>query len=203
MDLHANSTAAFEQDILANEPTLRIYMQDADWRWFRYPFLREGETAEKHRAIADFLKQHGYRIAEVTLNFDDYAYNDPYSRCMTKGDEQAITWLRNSYLSRASAYVARGEEMSRLIYGREINYVMLLHIGGFETVMLPRLLDLLKQRGFKFVTLEEAERDPAYSEDPSLPSTAGTLLDQMMIAKHIPPIQRPDDTFSKLDKVCR
>ena len=86
MDLHANTPEAFEQDVLANEQALRESMGDGDWHWFRYPYLREGETLEKRRAVARFLKDQGYRVAQVTLNFDDCAYNDPYTRCVAKND---------------------------------------------------------------------------------------------------------------------
>src|SRR6185369_13497010 len=55
MDLHTNSVEAFEQDALANEPTLKATMGSGDWHWFRYPYLREGETIEKRHAIAAFL----------------------------------------------------------------------------------------------------------------------------------------------------
>src|SRR5262249_30222475 len=101
-DLHTNSLAVFEQDVLADEPILRELMADQDWHWFRFPYLREGETLEKHRDVMVFLKEHGYMVAEVTLSFGDYAYNDPYARCLAKNDTQAIEWMKDSYLSRAS-----------------------------------------------------------------------------------------------------
>jgi hypothetical protein len=50
---------------------------------------------------------------------------------------------------------------------------MLLHIGGFQTVMLPHLLELLKRWGFKLISPEEAESDPAYAFDPNLPRVWG------------------------------
>jgi peptidoglycan/xylan/chitin deacetylase (PgdA/CDA1 family) len=204
MDLHAHSVEAFEQDILANEATLQSFMGNQDLHWLRFPYLREGETVEKHNAIATYLKNRGYKVAEVTLSFDDYAYNDPYARCVAKNDEAAIEWMKASFLSRASEQIARGQEMSRQIYGRDIKHVMLLHIGGFETVMLPRLLGLLRDRGFKLVTLQEAESDPAYSIGPDLSSAGGgTLLQQMKIARHIPEIQHSEDPFTKLDALCR
>ena|SRR5881296_532039 len=44
----------------------------------------------------------------------------------------------------------------------------------------------LKQRGFKLITLQEAESDPEYVHDPDLPSRwDGTFLQQMMVAKHM------------------
>ena len=54
MDLNANSLQAFEQDFVADEPALRTFMPERSWHWLRFPFLREGDTVEKHHAIAAF-----------------------------------------------------------------------------------------------------------------------------------------------------
>ena len=204
MGLNSNSLNAFEQDLLADEPTLQKFMGDKDWHWLRYPFLQEGDTLEKHRGIAAFLNQHGYKVAEVTLSFGDYAYNEPYARCIAKNDQEGIEQLKQSYMSGAADSLAQGEKMSNLVYGRDIKHVMLLHIGAFETVMLPHLLDLLKQRGFKLITLQEAESDPAYASDPDLPSNwGGTFLQQMMLAKHIPLPVDSENRLAKIDALCR
>jgi hypothetical protein len=50
---------------------------------------------------------------------------------------------------------------------------MLLHVGGFETVMLPELFKLLKQKNFKLIPLEQAANDPAYRTDPQWPTRHG------------------------------
>jgi peptidoglycan/xylan/chitin deacetylase (PgdA/CDA1 family) len=204
MDLHTNSADAFEQEILADETTLKTYMGDGDWHWLRFPYLREGDTSEKYHAVRTFLKEHGYKVAEVTLSFADYAYNDPYARCLAKNDTKAIEWLKKSYINGATEDLSRGQEMAKQILGRDIKHIMLLHIGGFETVMLPELLELLKQRGFKLITLPEAASDPAYAIEPGLQSNwAGTFLDQLRIAKHIPEPQHSKDPSAELDALCR
>ena len=180
MDLHANTAEAFEQDVLANEPALRSLMGDRDWHWFRYPYLREGDTPEKYRAVRAFLSTNGYRVAQVTLDFNDYAYNDPYARCLARNDGDGIAWLKRSYVDRASQSITRGQDAARAIFGRDIPHVMLLHIGGFETVMLPRLLELLRERDFVLTTLEEAQADPAYATVPDRTGDwNGTLLHQL------------------------
>lgn len=179
-------------------------MGDQDWHWLRFPYLREGNTAEKHQAISTFLKEHGYKVAEVTLSFADYAYNEPYARCLAKNDTQAIEWLKQSYMDGAAGSLAQGEKLAELIYGHDIKHVMLLHIGVFETVMLPHLLDLLMQKGFKLITLQEAESDPAYAVDPDLAvAWGGTFLDQMRMAKKIPEPPHAPDPSAKLDALCR
>ena len=205
MSLDANSAEAFEHDIEGNEAELQTLMADNFWHWLRFPFLQEGDTAEKHKAVQDYLREHKYYVAEVSLNFDDYAYNDPYARCVAKNDTQSIEWLKQSYLSRAGESLTQGQQMSQALYGRDIKHVMLLHIGAFEMEMLPRLLELLKRRGFQLVTLQEAESDAAYAIEPALQANwDGPLLAQMMTARHLPiPAYSESNTFEKLSQLCK
>ena len=163
MSLTTNTAEAFEQDIAKNEPTLGQYGEVRDWRWFRFPYLEEGETVEKRRAIRAWLTEHGYRIAQVTLQFADYEWNDAYCRCRAKQDEAAIARLKQSYLDAAAEDIALGREEEQLVFGREIPDVMLLHETPFTTLMLPDLLDLLRKQGFSFESLSQVESDPAYS----------------------------------------
>ena len=207
MDLHANTAEAFEKDVLANEPMLQSLMGDRDWRWFRYPYLREGDTSEKYQAVRAALAKHKYRVAQVTLDFSDYAYNGPYARCLAAKDTAALEWLKQSYVERATASLTRGQDAARAIFGRDINHVMLLHIGAFETVMLPRLLELLQEKGFVLTTLEEAQKDDAYGKVPERQSNFnGTLLNQLRTAP--PPGTQPapsgnENLFQKLGTLCQ
>ena len=73
MDLHKNTAEAFLADVAANEPVLERLMGKEDWRWFRFPYLNAGETIEKRRAVEAALAQKGYRVAEVTIDFADWA----------------------------------------------------------------------------------------------------------------------------------
>ena len=204
MSLNDNTVEAFEKDISLNEPVLQSLMGNEDWHWFRYPYLWEGETLEKRNAVRAYLKDHGYRVAQVTLDFEDYAWNEPYARCAAKNDQKSIEWLKSSYLSTAGEYIEADRKMSIMLFGREIKHVMLLHLGGFDAVMLPQLLDLLKQKGFKLVTLEEAESDPAYQSNPNAAlKHGGTLLEQTMEARHLayPPVA--PKPMKDLDALCR
>jgi peptidoglycan-N-acetylglucosamine deacetylase len=115
-----------------------------------------------------------------------------------------MDWLKSSYLGVAAVYIALDQKMAGLVYGRDVKHVMLLHIGGFQTIMLPQLIELLKRRDFKFITLIQAERDPAYESDPDLPLRhGGTLLEQMMEAKHLKLPPHTDKPYKKLESVCR
>ena len=113
MDLNANPPEAFEREIEEDEPVLELVAaKDANWHWLRYPFLREGETVEKRRAVRAVLQAHQYRVAQVTLDWEDYMWNSAYARCVVKNDAKSIAWLRTSYLTTASAYLDAGRELA-------------------------------------------------------------------------------------------
>ncbi len=195
--------AEFEADIAKNEPLLTTLMAGQDWHWLRYPYLREGETLEKRHAVRGWLQQNGYQIAQVSLDFEDYLWNDPYARCVAKHDDKAIDFLRISYLSTADQYIVTFREVTHTLYGRDIPYVLLLHIGAFDAKMLPDLIALFRRRGFTFTTLPEAMKDPAYSEDPDVAlKYGGTFQEQVAAARHIkfPPNAKP---YKELEATCR
>jgi len=210
IDLEANTAEAFERDVEQNEPTLELLAKPGsgkpgnDWHWLRYPYLHEGDTVEKRRAVREYLTKRGYKIAQVTLDWEDYMWNSAYARCTAKNDKKSIEWLRTSYLSTASEFLDLGRAQAKLIYGHEINYVLLMHLGAFSSTIMPDALDLLKKKGFKLVTLEEAESDPVYQGDPDIGlHDAGTLLDQMMQLKQIKYPEHTEKPYKELQSVCQ
>src|SRR6266550_6507971 len=138
MNLNQHSLEEFEADIKRNQPILSKWMKDDDWHWFRFPFLAEGDTPEKRAGIRKFLAPRGHKIAAMTMSFGDYQWNEPYARCKSKGDEKAIALLQSSFLFAAEDSISYYREMSRALYGRDIPYVLLMHIGALDAEMLPR-----------------------------------------------------------------
>lgn len=72
LDLNAKPAEAFEREIEENEPSLELLAtKSGNWHWLRYPYLREGDTVEKRRAVRAYLQARGYRVAQVTLDWED------------------------------------------------------------------------------------------------------------------------------------
>jgi peptidoglycan/xylan/chitin deacetylase (PgdA/CDA1 family) len=137
MNLNQHALDQFEADVNRNEPLLGPRMRDQDWHWFRFPFLAEGDTPEKRAGIRGFLLEQGYRTAGVTMSFGDYQWNEPYARCRAKGDNQAIASLESSYLAAADESISYSRGLSQTLYGRDIAYVLLMHIGAFDAECCP------------------------------------------------------------------
>jgi peptidoglycan/xylan/chitin deacetylase (PgdA/CDA1 family) len=203
LDLNKESPEEFEAEVLRNEPMLRKLMGKGDWHWLRYPFLHEGDTVEKRRAVRAWLSAHGYKIAEVSMDFEDYLWNEPYARCAAKHDEPSIQKLHDSYLAVADQYYAVFRELAQLVYARDVKYVLLMHVGAFDARMLPELLALYRAKGVQFVSLQDALSDPVYREDPDIGEPAGgAFLELMMQKKQIkfPPNSKP---YKELEAMCR
>jgi len=146
---------------------------------------------------------HGYKIAEVNMEFEDYLWNAPYARCMDKHDDAAIGRLHDSYLSAADQFYGLFRQLSQMVYGREVKYVLLMHVGAFDAKMLPELLAFYRNKGVRFISLPSAISDPAYRDDPDIGAPhGGTLLELMMQKKKLgfPKNTKP---YKELDDLCR
>jgi hypothetical protein len=90
-----------------------------------------------------------------------------------------------------------------MVYGRDVKYVLLMHIGAFDAKMLPELLALYRTKGVRFISLPAAIADPAYKDDPDIgESTGGAMLELMMQKKKLkfPANSKP---YKELDAMCR
>jgi peptidoglycan/xylan/chitin deacetylase (PgdA/CDA1 family) len=160
----AATLAAWEADVEAGEPALATLMQGADWHYLRLPNLSDGTDKERHDGAFGYLGNHGYRIADVSVAFSDWVYTDAYARCVAKGDTASIEALKAQYLKGVDDGIAHMKAVSNRVYGRMIPQVLLTHIGGWSAVTLPEVLDRLDAAGARYVTLAQAQADPAYAQ---------------------------------------
>jgi len=205
-DFNETLPAQLIADIEADQPLLRTLMPapSDDWHWFRYPYLNEGDTLEKHRQVRSWLKANHYQVAEVTMDFEDYLWNEPYARCTAKNDIAALQQLHDTYLSSADQFITYYRALSKAVYGRDIPLILLMHVGAFDAHILPELLTLYRTRGFTFVTLPRAAADAVYAEDSDIAYTNGdTLTEQIAFKRGIPRPHHQGKPVAFLEGLCR
>ncbi|WP_158785527.1 hypothetical protein [Granulicella sp. L46] len=138
------------------------------------------------------------------MDFEDYAWNEPYARCVAKNDTAALQQLHDTYLSTADEFITYYRSLSKTVYGRDVPMVLLMHIGAFDAHMLPELLALYRARGFTFVSLPEAAADPIYTEDSDIAYKNGdTLTEQLAFKRGIARPQHEAKPFALLEALCR
>jgi peptidoglycan/xylan/chitin deacetylase (PgdA/CDA1 family) len=205
LNLNDPSTAleAWDTEVLQDEPLLKKEMGSADFHWLRFPNLSEGNTPEKKQGARRFLAERGYKIAGVTMSFADYAYNEPYARCVTGGDRSAVKQLEDSYLQEAAKHLDYAHQMSMALYGRDMPYILLMHVGALDAKLLPRLLEMYRQHGVSFISLQEAVKDPFYKNDLDLSlSPVPDTLEEAMQLRGLP-LPKRDPPAVNLATICR
>lgn len=204
---HANldtiGAEAFEDELVRNEPVLEALAGDTDWHWFRYPFLAEGQDRGVRRGAREALREHGYKVASVTMDFSDWAFNEPYARCRSNGDVAGVERLEALYLAAADEALAASRSLSGRLYGRDIPYVLLMHVGAFDALMLPRLLSLYQARGVRFVTLDEAMADPFYADDRDAADSPTPLTLENLATGAGVPLPDRSNVQAELAALCR
>jgi peptidoglycan-N-acetylglucosamine deacetylase len=176
------------------------------WKIYRYPYLFEGDTLEKRDAVRAYLAEHGYQIAPVTIDGNDWAFNPPYARCLDKHDAATLATLRERFVQNHLDELNYIQDILEALEQRPVPHVLLLHIGAADAAALDALLTAYEQRGVRWIPLEKALADPLYAQDPKLPARYGAALPyRLMKARGL---KRPLPAFgadleASLDAVCR
>ncbi|MCA1607699.1 MAG: polysaccharide deacetylase family protein [Acidobacteria bacterium] len=90
------TTEEFTADILKAEVVLKSFPRYQ--KSFRFPYLKEGETAIKRDAVRTFLKRHGYRNGHVTIDASDWAVDGRLNARLKKDPAADVKPYRDFYL---------------------------------------------------------------------------------------------------------
>jgi peptidoglycan-N-acetylglucosamine deacetylase len=177
MDLSRSSPEAFERDIEMGEASIRPLMRGAGrpLQYFRFPQNHTGDTKQKHKAIAGFLAQRGYKLATCTIDNEDFEFETAYRLSLARGDDETARKLKAAYLTYTASEIDYYASLHKQVFGREIPQVMLLHVNRLNAAVLEDILTAFEQRGYRFVGLAEAQSDPAFSTPDTFVTTWGPM----------------------------
>jgi len=163
-DFNTTALDEFEADVLAGERITRQLMADdgSKLRFFRHPFLRTGRSLEKREAFESFLSEHGYRVAPVTIDNQEWIFARAYDHAEVRGDLDLAGRIADSYLDYMDSIFGYYEAQSQALLGYELPQILLLHANQLNADVIDRLLEMIRTRGYEFVTLEEALEDGGY-----------------------------------------
>jgi peptidoglycan/xylan/chitin deacetylase (PgdA/CDA1 family) len=131
--------------------------------WFRYPFLHQGPTAERQEAAVDLLQELGSPIAHVTIDNSDWILAVAYGDAVTAGDAPRAVAIADAFIDHILRATEHYQQVALEREGRDVPHVLLLHANLLVAEHIGRLLDrLATERGFRFVSVEAAHRDPVY-----------------------------------------
>ncbi|MCA1615112.1 MAG: polysaccharide deacetylase family protein [Acidobacteria bacterium] len=184
----------YKDDVLRGETVTRMLLRERGLRlrYFRHPFLFTGTTPEYKKGLAEFLAARGYAVAPVTIDNADYIFADVYLRAKKRGDAETAKRVADAYVPYMESAFEHFERLSSETFGREIKHVLLLHANEINADRFDELAAMMKRRGYTFVTLEEALKDPAYLEPDALYKNGISWLHRWRMAKGLPVKWEPE-----------
>jgi peptidoglycan-N-acetylglucosamine deacetylase len=157
LNLNDTPLDQYTADVLKGEPVLRAALaaRGRKIEFFRHPFLHTGPTSEVKRGLEQFLDRHGHRVAPVTIDAAGYLFAVQYAN---RGYKERA---RREYIPYMESVVAFFESRSAVVLGHEIPQIPLIHASRMNADLMPELLAMFRRRGYTFVPLDQALRDPA------------------------------------------
>jgi len=184
----------WEEEIVRGETvtTMLLSQHNMKMRYFRHPYLDTGRDLETRRQAEAFLVQRGYRIAPITMDAWDWMYAGVYEDARRRGDAALEQQLLTSYLTYTGQVFNYYEKFSKDLIGYEPKQILLIHGNWLEADHICELLDLLRKRGYQFITLQDALSDSAYSLPDEYVGEEGTgWIDHWAITRGHPPQNTP------------
>lgn len=192
--LNLAGLTAFEEDVMRGETvtSMLLAQHKMKLRFFRHPYLDTGRDLETRRQAEAFLSARGYRIAPVTVDAWDWMYGRVYEDARKRGDTKLENDLVKDYLSYTDTMFAYAEKLSKELVGYEIKQVLLLHGNEMEADHFHDLAAVMRKRGYRFIPLEDALGDEAYSLPDTYVGAEGTdWLDHWAVTRGKPPQGHP------------
>jgi len=137
-------------------------------KYFRFPMLKEGDTAEKRDGVRSFLAQHSYRVGHVTIDTSDWAITSRLSDRLAKDPSVDVKPFRDFYLEHMWDRAQYYDSLGRRVLGRPVKHTILTHYNLLNGLFLGDLIEMFKSKGWQFINAEESLADPVFAAKPKV-----------------------------------
>ena len=163
--LNSNITAAeYESDILRAESILIGLSRFR--KIFRYPMLKEGNTAVKRDDVRAFLASHGYRVGHVTIDNSDWIIDQRLTARLQKDPKADVKPYRDFYLEHMWDRAQYYDSLARKVVSRPVKHTVLMHFNLLNGLFLGDLIEMFRSKGWQLIDAEEAFTDPIFRAEP-------------------------------------
>jgi len=158
--------AEYQQDILRAEALLKDFPRFQ--KYFRFPLLKEGDTAAKRDAMRSFLAQNGYRNGHVTIDNSDWAIDNRLTARLKKDAAADVKPYRDFYMEHMWTRAEYYDSLAQRVLGRPVKHTVLVHFNLLNGLFLNDLIAMFKSKGWQPIDAQEAFADPVFSAMPKV-----------------------------------
>jgi len=181
LDYTRTDSTAYIADIEAGRAAVADFLaqrgrQEGRVRWFRFPYLREGDTLEKLRAMRRYLDASGQRNLHVTIDNQDWDFERPWVEARRRGDTAEMRRVAEGYHESLHLETRCHEEESARLFDRMPPQVLLLHANDVGAANWDSLFAWFEENGHRFATVDEVLADSAFANPCEYTSRYGGSL---------------------------
>jgi peptidoglycan-N-acetylglucosamine deacetylase len=158
------SYADFAVDFLKNEKVIAPYHNRT--ALFRYPFLKEGDTADKRDRFRTLLKERGYRVGHVTIDASDWYVSQRYLDQLSKKPKTPIAPYRDYLIAHLLDRAAFYRQLALDVLGRDIRHTLLMHFNPLNAFVLSEVMSAFEAAGWQWIDASMAFEDPVFRSQP-------------------------------------
>lgn len=171
---NAVSPPTFIQDLQHGEAMLGGFATFE--KMFRFPYLKEGDTARKRDQIRAYLQTHGYRTGHVTIDTSDWYYDQRLRGRLDKDPAFDTRRYREPYLEHMLHRATYYDSLARDVLGATISHTLLVHYNLINVLFLDDLLTMFETKGWQLISAQAAYQDPVFSRRPGIVPAGESLI---------------------------
>jgi len=168
------SLEAFQLELLRNDSIISRYSNYLPY--FRFPYLKEGNTPEKVYGFRQFLEAQGYKNGHVTIDASDWYVDSRLVRRIKENPDADILGFKAFYLDHLFNRALFYDSLAYQLTNRQINHVLLLHHNMAAALFLDDLIQHFKDNGWEVIDADKAYQDEIFNAEVDLIPAGESLI---------------------------
>ena len=164
----------FSQDIIKGEAVISGLKNFQ--KFFRFPYLKEGNTTEKRDKIRAFLNERNYRMGYVTIDTSEWAIDGRLRKRLNDNPNADLTAYRDFYLEHIWERAQFYDQLARKVTGKPVRHTLLIHHNLVTALFLDDLLQMFEKKGWKLINAERAFKDPVFKKFPNVVPAGESII---------------------------
>ncbi len=136
------------------------------YRWFRFPYLREGANERDRDAVRNYLKSTQYMNGYVTIDNYDWYIDELLQSARSSGKKIHLDKLCDTYSSILWKGIEFYDRVAISTLRRSPKHILFLHENDLAALCLDKLIDHIERKGWRIISPINAYKDPIAIVEP-------------------------------------
>ena len=154
----------FIGDIARNAEVIEEFGQiKGRHNYFRFPFLKPNRVPQTRDQVRAYLKKHNYLEVSATIDAQDNRFSQLSCAAAARGDQICINLIKQHFKTLLLDKTVKARRAAKKMADRDVKHILMIGATQFTCDNLAEILAWYHSLGVRFITLEEALRDPFHT----------------------------------------